>query len=53
MLETLPAQLFPCEQPTCNAIDVIIKIAYAAAVTAAIVAVIYFAKKRMSDKKLR
>lgn len=53
MLEALLAQLFPCEQPACNAIDAAIKIAYAAAVTAAIVAIIYFVKKRASDKKLR
>jgi hypothetical protein len=53
MLEALLAQLFPCEQPICNAIDAAIKIAYATAVTAAIVAVIYFAKKRASNHKLR
>lgn len=53
MLEALLAQLFPCEQPACNAIDAAIKIAYAAAVTAAIVAVIYFVRKRVSDRKLR
>jgi hypothetical protein len=53
MLEALLAQLFPCEQPTCNAIDALIKITYAVVVTAAIVAIIYFVRKRTSDRKLR
>lgn len=53
MLETLLAQLFPCEQPTCNAISALIIIAYAIAATAAIVAIIYFVKRRASDRKLR
>ncbi len=53
MLEALLAQLFPCEQPACNTIDALIKVAYAVAATAAIVAIIYFVKRRASDRKLR
>jgi hypothetical protein len=53
MLEVLLAQLFSCEQPTCNAISALIIISYAVIVTAAIVAIIYFVKKRASDRKLR
>lgn len=53
MLEVLLAQFFPCEQPACNAISALIIVAYAAAVTAAIVATIYFVKRRASDRKLR
>lgn len=51
MLEALIAQI-PCEQPACNAITVAIIAAYAAAVTAAIVAIIYFVRKRASDRSL-
>lgn len=43
-----------CEQPACsNAYDAAIKIAYAVIVTAAIVAVIAFVRRRISNRSLR
>ncbi len=53
MLEALLAQLFPCEQPACNAYDAAIKIAYAVIVTAAIVVVIAYVRRRISNRSLR
>jgi hypothetical protein len=51
MLEALLMQL--CEQPACNAYDAAIKIAYAVIVTAAIVAVIAYVRKKRSDAALK
>ena len=43
-----------CEQPACrHAYDAAIKIAYAVIVTAAIVAVIAFVRRRISNRSLR
>lgn len=52
MLEAVLAQI-PCEQPACNAVGVAFIAAYAAAVTAAILAVIYFVRRRASGRGLR
>ncbi|MEM2139589.1 MAG: hypothetical protein QXJ74_03225 [Nitrososphaera sp.] len=52
MFDALLTQI-PCEGPACNAVSAAIIAAYAAAVTAAIVAIIYFVKKRASDRSLR
>lgn len=49
MLEAVIAQI-TCEQSACS---VAIIIAYAVAVTAAILGVIYFVRKRASDRNLR
>lgn len=43
----------PCEQPACNAYDAIIKVAYAAAVTAAILAIMAYVRRKRSDAALR
>lgn len=52
MLDALVTQI-PCEQPACNATSVAAIAAYATVVTAAIVAIIYFMRRRASDRNLR
>lgn len=51
MLDALLLQV--CGQLACNAYDAAIKIAYAVIVTAAIVAVIAFVRRRISSRSLR
>ncbi len=51
MLNVLLVQL--CEQPACNTYDAAIKIAYAVIVTAAIVAIIAFVRRHISNRSLR
>jgi hypothetical protein len=54
MLDTLLLLQQLCEQPACsNAYDAAIKIAYAVIVTAAIIAVIAFVRRRISNRSLR
>jgi hypothetical protein len=54
MLEApLLAQIMCDQQLACNAYDIMIKIAYAAIVTATIVAVIAFVRRRISNRSLR
>lgn len=52
MIEAVLAQI-QCEQPACNIIGIAVIAAYTGAITAAIVAVIYFLHKRSSDRRLR
>lgn len=51
MLEVVLAQP-ACEQPACDAISIAVIVAYTVAVTAAILAVIYFVRRRASDRRL-
>lgn len=53
MLEALLAQMTCEQQPACNAYDAAIKIAYSVIVTAAIVAIIAFVRRRISNRSMR
>jgi hypothetical protein len=53
MLEVLFAQLTCGQQFACNAYDAAVKIAYAVIVTAVIVVVLAFVRKKRSDAALK
>lgn len=42
-----------CEQPACNTLDAIIKVAYAAAATAAILVIMAYVRRKRSAPSLR